>query len=714
MSVADAPSATFPAFTRRARTVRRCPECGRTYPDAQPLCEADGAPLQAATSPFDVFVGKTLNGRYRVIEKLGEGGMGAVYRAEQVAIGKQIALKILRGEFARNEEFVRRFRQEARLAAATNHPNVIAVYDFDQTEDERLFIAMEYVDGTPLTEVLRRDGPIEVSRAVAIALQIAEGLAAAHKAGVIHRDVKPQNVMIVRGRDGVKLMDFGIARLREADPGARLTRVGVLMGTPEYMAPEQIEGGDVTEQTDIYSFGVVLYELLAGRPPFAAPTPGAVLAKHLRTAPVSTRTLRDGIPPALEQLVMRALEKRPELRHPSMSEVARGLREIERAMLPQTVLTPRAGSALPIPSGRGASGSLRRAALPLGVAALVVAGGLSWMLWSRPSGPRPEVRPNATGTSLELDVRPKPSAAVDPPLVPPESDRKSPVEDDREGQTAEAARKAEMERRRRAQEATRQAQEAARQADLERRRQEQATRSLEEEQRRQAEEEKRKAEEAARRAEEIRRQEAEEAARRQVEEEKRKAEEAARRAAEQAQARVTPSPPPALTSQELTRMRAQVEQKLRARGLLRESSADRWGVSVDLNPAGEATLAGTLRDATLYADSVKLVREVPGVKSVDGHNVKLSGSGPAPGSQPEQARLRSEIEQRLRRRGLLRESSTDRWGVSVDVNGDGDVVLTGRVRDAGLRAEAVRLARDAAGDREVRQNITLADRPDGQ
>ncbi|MBI4523601.1 MAG: protein kinase [Deltaproteobacteria bacterium] len=300
--------------------MKRCPLCQRSYRDAVEVCEIDGTVLKEAGARQDILIGRVLKGRYRVLQKLGEGGMGTVYLAEQVTIGRKVALKVLHEKYVWDEEFVKRFRQEARLTASLNHPHVITIHDFDQIEDGSLFIAMEYVEGRNLRELIE-EGALGIPRAVGLGIQIAEGLEAAHRVGVIHRDVKPENIMVAKAADQVKLTDFGIARLRDAEASTRLTRPGTLMGTPAYMAPEQIEGGEVSEKTDIYAFGIVLYELLSGEPPFDAPTPGAILVKHLKDAPPPLRKFRGEIPPAVEHVVMQTLEKKPENRAENMAEI---------------------------------------------------------------------------------------------------------------------------------------------------------------------------------------------------------------------------------------------------------------------------------------------------------------------------------------------------------------------------------------------------------
>ena len=299
------------------------------------MCTLDGATLKEAGAKKDTLTGQMIKGRYQVIKKLGAGGMGTVYLAEQVAIGRRVALKVLHSSYATDEEFVRRFRHEARLAASLNHHNIITVYDFDQADEGSLFIAMEYVDGRSLSEVIRQEGPMDIGRAVRLGIQIVEGLEAAHRAGVIHRDIKPDNIMVtgMAENEDVKLMDFGIARLRDTGSMTRLTRSGAIMGTPSYMAPEQIEGGDVSEKTDIYALGIVLYEMLSGGVPFRASTPGSVLIKQLREVPVSLMKLRREVPAAVERVVMQALEKKPQKRQQSMGEIAQGLKKARETLI---------------------------------------------------------------------------------------------------------------------------------------------------------------------------------------------------------------------------------------------------------------------------------------------------------------------------------------------------------------------------------------------
>lgn len=315
--------------------MKYCPICENEYPENIEVCPVDGATLRFKSGKQDSLVGSVVKGRYRVIQKLGEGGMGAVYLAEQVAVSRKVALKWLHSDYARDEDFVKRFRQEAKLAAALSHRNVVTIFDFDQADDGSLYIVMEYVNGKNLAEIVR-EGPMEVRRALRSAVQIAEGLMAAHRAGVIHRDVKPENVMVVGAEEEIKLMDFGISRLRDLSGTSRLTRSGTIMGTPAYMAPEQIEGAEVSEGTDIYAFGIVLYEMLTGSVPFQARTPGAVLVKHLKEPAQPLRKIRREVPVLVERVVSKALEKDVQKRQASMQEVVESLREAQRHAETQT------------------------------------------------------------------------------------------------------------------------------------------------------------------------------------------------------------------------------------------------------------------------------------------------------------------------------------------------------------------------------------------
>jgi serine/threonine-protein kinase len=313
-----------------------CPKCAaRLTPDAR-FCGVCGAAIsstEAAAAPSatadDDLAGREIAGRYRILTRIGQGGMGAVYRAEQISLKRIVAVKLLKSELSDDPALVRRFNTEAELAARLNHPNTVTLFDFGQDHDGTLFIAMEHVEGTSLRELILRHGPVELPRALAIAEQVCASLADAHTHGIVHRDMKPDNVMLTergRQRDIVRVLDFGIAKLRDerGDVTAMpVTQAGDLLGTPQYMAPEQIRGEQVDGRTDVYAMGAVLYEMVTGRLPFEGPTVMAILGKHLtdRPEPPSQRRPDLGLPTALDQLIMAALAKAPEQRPASMDEM---------------------------------------------------------------------------------------------------------------------------------------------------------------------------------------------------------------------------------------------------------------------------------------------------------------------------------------------------------------------------------------------------------
>jgi serine/threonine protein kinase len=273
--------------------------------------------------PPDPLIGQLIQGRYRVERVLGQGGMGQVYLAEQVSLKRPIALKVLRGMYDQDEQFIARFQREAEQAARLNHPHIVTIYDFGPLDGGGFFIAMEYVSGPTLGELLKNER-VSVPRALQLGIQIAEGLQAAHHAGIIHRDVKPANIVVQEG-DQIKLMDFGIARVQDSQ--IHLTHTGQPIGTPKYMAPEQWGVGTIGPQTDMYALGIVLYQMLSGQAPFSAPTP-VLMRMHLDEPPPPLRPLLPDIPPPVEQIVLRALEKQPERRQRDMGELIVALQAI--------------------------------------------------------------------------------------------------------------------------------------------------------------------------------------------------------------------------------------------------------------------------------------------------------------------------------------------------------------------------------------------------
>lgn len=290
------------------------------------MCPEDGALLQAdptvaiARPVVDSFIGRTLDEKYRLDERLGTGGMGTVYRATHLLIDRPVAIKVLNPRYVEDEAAQVRFRREARAAGRLQHANAVTVTDFGTTSDGLVYIVMELLEGRTLREVLAREAPLDVARAVSIMLQISSAVAAAHDAGIIHRDLKPANIFAVQRKDAppfVKVLDFGIAKLaaeslEDDDDPQTLTQVGAMIGTPRYMSPEQCDGAHLTPAADVYSLGIILYEMLTGTTPFNGTSPLAIAIKHSSQTPRSPREFVATIPPELEQVVLHTLEKKAE------------------------------------------------------------------------------------------------------------------------------------------------------------------------------------------------------------------------------------------------------------------------------------------------------------------------------------------------------------------------------------------------------------------
>ena len=310
--------------------VTTCPECQRSFsPDAQ-FCPYDGETLrlqERQTSVHDSLLGATVDDRYEVLAVIGEGGMGRVYRVRHRRLGRSFALKALRVDLARDPILTERFIQEARAAAVVTHPNVVQINDFGTLASGQPYFVMELLEGRTLTRILREEGPIEPGRCVAIARQIAEALAAAHAMGVIHRDLKPDNVILIRPSGAhmtVKVLDFGLAKVAVS---SRLTRPGVVFGTPHYMSPEQASGDPFDHRVDIYALGIMMFEMVTGRVPFEADTYMGVLSKHMYAAPPKPREYHApaGMLPGFEEIIAGCLAKNPDERWPSMTDLARKL-----------------------------------------------------------------------------------------------------------------------------------------------------------------------------------------------------------------------------------------------------------------------------------------------------------------------------------------------------------------------------------------------------
>jgi serine/threonine protein kinase len=280
-----------------------------------------------ATAEADPLLGRVINDRYKIIEQIGHGGMGRVYRALQAPLDRVVALKVLGAGHDRDPNFYKRFFLEASVTAKLTHPNTITLYDYGRTEDGIVFIAMEYIAGRTLSQAMQQDGPLTQDRVVHIAQQICRSLREAHALGIIHRDLKPANVMLLRQHDDhdfVKVLDFGLVKFFHGDnPEENITNAGTFMGSPHYIAPEQARNQSPDQRCDIYSLGVLLYHMLVGRVPFTAAAPVDIILKHLHEPPLPLSKARHdlGITPMLEAIVLRCLEKAREERYQSMDEL---------------------------------------------------------------------------------------------------------------------------------------------------------------------------------------------------------------------------------------------------------------------------------------------------------------------------------------------------------------------------------------------------------
>jgi serine/threonine-protein kinase len=433
--------------------MKNCPTCQKTYPDDFSLCPRDGAILVSAASATQADLESTLGKRFRLIRRLGAGGMGTVFLAEQIAVGSRpVALKILLRKLIDDPEFLLRFQNEAASTGRIHHANVVTIYESGQADDGSPYIAMEYLDGESLRQALTRRGSFPVAECVDILQQAARGLNAAHKLGIIHRDLKPDNIFLTRADDDVgaihespppanvlvKIVDFGIAKLRES---ATHTLTGTVLGTPAYMSFEQASGmrsEELDARSDVYSLGIVAYEMLTGRVPFHSDTPLGYVRKHLSEEPPPFRAVKPGLAasPNLEQVVMKALAKDRETRYGSVLEFARQFAEAAHgpqraasdAAMPSTkIVPPAAPSPAPHRPAPGAAAQDRSAVLisppgpsvkirtvrgsrrSLWVGVLVIAALLGLTVWYYSSRPRVQ---NTTGPNRPPDQH---SSVAQPP-----------------------------------------------------------------------------------------------------------------------------------------------------------------------------------------------------------------------------------------------------------------------------------------------------------
>jgi len=416
-----------------------CPQCGGEYETGDRFCPKDGAPLRPKGST-DPMIGRIIADRYLILARLGEGGMGRVYVAEHVKMNRQCAIKVMSPSLLNDAESTTRFGREASNAARILHPNVAAVFDYGEA-DKTVYLVMEYVDGESLSSLLAREGALDPRRAIDIARQIADGLTAAHELGLVHRDLKPDNVIVAMKRDGreiAKVVDFGIAKAVSDLPKDALTRSGLVIGTPEYMSPEQLLGDPVDARTDIYALGCMLYQMLTGVQPFAGDTREQMIRRRLNELPPHVQAVIPELPKRLDTLIAHMLARAPNERLGSAAAVSAGLdptvalagwepahaAPMVPARVPRGAPTVIHASADPamqptIPIRRSSSSSKGILFGSLLLSAMVVGGVFAWSRWELRRAMRtapPVVTTSPVVASVPVDTAtttpPPPKAAV--------------------------------------------------------------------------------------------------------------------------------------------------------------------------------------------------------------------------------------------------------------------------------------------------------------
>jgi len=366
-----------------------CPNCHHENPVETNFCGKCATPLPFPPDVFErqtrtvvaldneLTTGTTFANRYTIIEELGRGGMGNVYKANDTELGEKVAIKLIKPKIASDHKTIERFRNELKLARRIRHKNVCQMFDLNK-EGDKYFITMEYVSGEDLKSFIRRSRQLSIKGAVLIARQVCEGLIEAHKHGIIHRDLKPSNIMIDR-EGNVRIMDFGIARLLKSKG---ITGSGIMVGTPEYMSPEQVDGDKVDSRADIYSLGVILYEIVSGRLPFEGDTPLSIAVKHKQEAPEDPRIHNPDTPLGLSRVILKCLEKNRDDRYQTIDSLLSDLEQVDMTV-------PSTERELPKKKTTGSkeitvSFSLRKLLLPALLFIVVVATGFFiWKISSR-------------------------------------------------------------------------------------------------------------------------------------------------------------------------------------------------------------------------------------------------------------------------------------------------------------------------------------------
>ncbi len=391
-----------------------CPTCSTEYPANERFCPRDGSALHSQSSGNDL-VGSILAERYHVLKLLGEGGMGQVYLAEHVKMGRRSAVKVMHPSMVQNADAIGRFNREAANASRINHPNVAGIYDFGETSDGLVYLAMEFIEGQTLTDLLKEEGALPPVRAAEITRQTAEALNVAHDMGIVHRDLKPDNIMITKDHDGedrVKVVDFGIAKAIDSE-GQNMTRTGMVVGTPEYMSPEQLSGDTIDGRSDIYSLGLVAFNMLTGKLPFPSDTAQSAMIMRLTERPRPLAEMKADVRWREEmQVVMdKVLERDTTKRYQKAREFGRALVDAARLMpagrslhAGTMVMTP-PESAPAMPSGNEASkrrmNERSRSRAPMLISGVLVAAAIAAAVIYMPGG---KENPAATTTPAPTDT----------------------------------------------------------------------------------------------------------------------------------------------------------------------------------------------------------------------------------------------------------------------------------------------------------------------
>jgi eukaryotic-like serine/threonine-protein kinase len=410
--------------------VKICPVCSTEYADDVRFCPNDGQTLRAS-SPSTDLVGQVVADRYHVVKKLGEGGMGQVYLAEHVKMGRRSAIKVLNPSMVHDPEAVARFNREAANASRISHPHVCAIYDFGETPDGLIYLAMEFVEGEPLTDLLEQQRALPLARAVRIALQVADALQAAHDLGIVHRDLKPDNIMVARGRDGsdvVKVVDFGIAKAvgggdgGGGDDSQKVTKTGLVVGTPEFMSPEQLSGDPLDGRSDLYALGLVLFKMLTGKLPFEGTTVQDTMVKRLTDEPLTLADARPDLqfPPGLQATLDGALTRNRVDRYQSAAKLAHDLAAVvgtQRSAVGTHMPATRADADAQTEMLRPAP-HRKRSLVPIVVGSVVILGGAGAAVALRGGGKGADGATPADTTTRIDSTRARDTAASPAPSPP--------------------------------------------------------------------------------------------------------------------------------------------------------------------------------------------------------------------------------------------------------------------------------------------------------